>query len=67
MGQSFDFFTEFSFGSIPPSSTWTTAQLPVTTLITPLEWKIPRADLNKFGDTTYTDAPDLDCVWFRAL
>ena len=48
---------------VPPSSTWTSAQNAISTTITPIEWKIPRADLNKFGDTTYTG--DLQCVWFK--
>jgi len=59
-------FDEFDFGSIPPSSNWVFAQSAITTTITPIEWSIARADLNKFGDTTYTDSPDLECVWFRA-
>ena len=57
---------ESSFLATPPSSTWTYVQNPVGTTINAIEWSIPRADLDKFGDTTYTDSPEFACTWFRA-
>lgn len=54
---------EFEFQSSPPSSTETFVQTAVGSTITPIEWSNVRADLDKFGDTTYTG--DLQCVWLR--
>lgn len=56
--------SEFVLETSPPSSTETFVQTTIGTTITPIEWSNVRADLNKFGDTTYTG--DLQCVWFRA-
>jgi cysteine-rich repeat protein len=57
---------EANFLTLPPSSTWTFAQNVVGATINPIEWSIPRADLDKYGDITYTDSPDFECTWLRA-
>ena len=60
-------FTGFTFtgdsGSTPLSAGEIFKQDPISTTITPIEWNIVRADLDRQGDTTYTG--DLQCVWFR--
>ena len=50
-------------GSLPPSSTDTVFQIPVGSIINPIEWSMVRADLDHFGGTAYTG--NLQCLWFQ--
>ncbi len=54
---------EFISGTTPPSSNWIFAQITPGSTITPIEWAYGRADLTKFGDTTYTG--NLQCLWIQ--
>ena len=50
-------------GSLPPSSTDTVFQIPVGSIINPIEWSMVRADLDHFSGTAYTG--NLQCLWFQ--
>ena len=60
-GPGFEFI--FTPSVIPPSSNWNFAQITPGGTITPIEWAFGRADLTKFGDTTYTG--NLQCLWIQ--